>query len=375
MPPISLLIKPASSLCNLRCRYCFYHSIAENRLTESYGIMDYDTLETLVKKTLEFADNNCTIAFQGGEPTLAGIDFYKKLIELEKKYNVKNVSINNAIQTNGIVIDDEWASFLAKNNFLVGLSLDGPKDIHDASRVDHIKKGTFNKVMNTVNLFNKHKVEYNILFVVDAFVARHVKKVYNFFKKNNFKYLQYIPCLDPLGEEPGNYEYSLTPERLSYFMRNLFDEWYNDFMNDNYISIRYFDNLVGMVLGHPPEACGMSGICSCQFVVEADGGVYPCDFYVLDEWYLGNLKDSSFEELKFSENGKRFVEVSKHQSPECLKCHWFGICRGGCRRNREPFANGNPVLNHYCSAYREFFEYAAERIEKVAQKVASMQRP
>lgn len=375
MPPISLLIKPASSLCNLRCKYCFYHSIAENRLTESYGIMDYDTLETLVKKTLEFADHNCTIAFQGGEPTLAGLDFYKKLIEFEKKYNIKNISINNAIQTNGIVIDDDWARFLAENNFLVGLSLDGPKDIHDASRVDHIKKGTFNRVMNTVNLFNKYKVEYNILFVVDAYVARHVNKVYNFFKKNNFKYLQFIPCLDPLGEEPGKYEYSLTPERLSYFMKNLFDEWYKDFMSDNYISIRYFDNLVGMVMGYPPEACGMSGICSCQFVVEADGGVYPCDFYVLDEWYLGNLKDSSFEDLKFSENGKRFVEASKHRSPECSGCRWFGICRGGCRRTREPFADGIPVLNYYCSAYKEFFEYSAERIEKVARKVASMQRP
>jgi len=374
MPPLSLLIKPASSLCNLRCRYCFYHSIAEKRMTESYGIMSYNTLEKMVEKALAFADSNCILAFQGGEPTLAGLDFYKKLIEFENKYNVKNLPVNNSIQTNGVMIDEDWAEFLAENNFLVGLSLDGPPDIHDAGRVDHMEKGTFNKVMNTVKLFNKYKVEYNILCVVNSYVARHVKKIYNFFKKNDFRFLQFIPCLDPLGEEPGRYEYSLSTERFAYFLKNLFDEWYKDFMGDNYFSIRYFDNLVGMIMGYLPEVCGMMGICNCQFVIEADGGVYPCDFYVLDEWYMGNIVDSGFEELRFSENARKFVEVSKHQSPECKSCRWFTICRGGCRRSREPFMDGKPVLNYYCQAYKEFFEYSMERLENAARKAAAMRR-
>ena len=142
MPPISLLIKPASSSCNLRCKYCFYHSIAGQRQTECFGMMGVDLLEEITRKTLEYADNACTFAFQGGEPTLAGLDFYRKLIEFERKYNTKKVLVINAIQTNGIIIDENWAEFFAKQNFLVGISLDGPKDIHDYNRVI-CKKGRF----------------------------------------------------------------------------------------------------------------------------------------------------------------------------------------------------------------------------------------
>ena len=219
MPPLSLLIKPASGNCNLRCKYCFYHSIAENRTMPSYGRMTLETLEILVKKALDQADYSCTFAFQGGEPTLAGLDFYCKLIEYVKLYNTKKIKVNYAIQTNGMVIDNEWAKFLHEYNFLVGLSLDGYKDLHDIMRVDVASKGTFNRVMNTVELFNKYKVEYNILCVVNDYLACHVQKAYNFFKKNGFQYLQFIPCLDPLGEIPGGNEYSLTPERYALFLK------------------------------------------------------------------------------------------------------------------------------------------------------------
>jgi uncharacterized protein len=365
MPSLSILIKPASSNCNLRCKYCFYHSVAEIRRVESYGLMSLNTLEIVVQKALQFADRVCTFAFQGGEPTLIGLDFYRKLIEFQNKYNLKKVSIHNAIQTNGMAMDDEWAKFLADNNFLVGISLDGPKDIHDAMRYDASGKGSFMRVMNTIALFNKHGVGYNILSTVNTFVARHTNKVYNFFKKNGFSYLQFIPCLDPLNEKPGNYDYSLTPERYAYFLKTLFDLWYEDVMKGNLISIRYFDNLVGMFMGYLPEVCGMMGTCSCQFVIEANGGVYPCDFYVFDEWYLGNIKDMGFEELKCSDAGKRFVEVSRHVAPECEGCKWLNLCSGGCRRSREPFVDGKPVLNYFCSAYREFFDYTAPRLQQL----------
>lgn len=367
MPPVSLLIKPASSNCNLRCKYCFYHSIAENRDIQSYGIMEVETLEILVKKTLEYADIACTFAFQGGEPTLAGLEFFNKLIEFQNKYNKKNVKINNSIQTNGIVIDGEWAEFLHDNNFLVGLSLDGPKDIHDMNRVDEKNKGTFNNAMRTVDLFNRYKVEYNVLFVVSAAVARHASKVYNFFKKNNFQYIQFIPCLDPLDEEPGGHSYSLTPDRFTNFLKTLFDVWYDDIKQGKEISIRYFDNLVGMVMGYPPENCGMSGVCQCQFVVEADGGVYPCDFYVVDEWYLGNLKDEGFDEIGQSKTALEFMEVSKHIDLKCKECKWLNICRGGCRRNREPFVDNKPELNYFCPSYMEFFEYVTPRLDELAR--------
>ncbi len=367
MPPLSLLIKPASSNCNLRCKYCFYHSIAESRTQSSYGIMSRDMLEILVKKALEYAEGSCTFAFQGGEPTLAGLDFYKELVELQKKYNSKNVKINNSIQTNGMVIDDQWSRFLAANKFLVGISLDGPKDIHDMNRVDTLEAGSFNQVMNTIGLFNEYGVDYNILTVVNAVTARHISKVYNFFKKNNFKYLQFIPCLDPLNEMPGGQDYSLTPARYSRFLNTLFDLWYQDFISGNGVSIRYFDDLTDMLTGYPPSSCGMAGFCTCYYVVEADGSTYPCDFYVIDEWYLGNIRDSGFDEMRKSQNGIGFVEVSKNIDPECRKCRHFQLCRGGCRRTREPFENGKPILNYYCSAYKDFFDHSEDRLKRIAQ--------
>lgn len=370
MPPLSLLIKPASGNCNLRCKYCFYHSIAESRSVASYGIMDLPMLETIVKKSLEFADKQCTFAFQGGEPTLAGLGFYKKLIEYEKKYNFKKVNIQNVIQTNGLVINDEWAQFLSSNRFLVGISLDGPKDIHDENRVGSGNSGSFNKVMKAIELFNKYNVEYNILSVVTAHSARHISKIYNFYKKNNFNYLQFIPCLDPLGEKPGNQKYSLTPERYGSFLKNLFNLWHQDIMTGNGISIRYFDNLVGMLLGYAPESCDMKGHCSCQFVIEAKGGVYPCDFYVIDEWYLGNIAEMGFADLRESPNAKKFVKASKHIDNKCMQCKWFSLCRGGCRRTREPFEDGKPVLNYFCPSFMNFFEYAGSRLQEIARMLS-----
>lgn len=368
MPPVSLLIKPASSNCNLRCSYCFYHSIAESRMTESYGIMNAETLEPLVKSALEYADNICTFAFQGGEPTLAGLDFFKNLVSLVKIYNFKKVKINYAIQTNGLVIDSEWASFLSEHKFLVGISLDGPKDIHDAARFDSRNVGSFNRVMNAISLFNKHHVEYNILSVVNSYTARHINQVYSFFKKNNFDYLQFIPCLDPLDETPGGHQYSLTPERYALFLKRLFDEWYKDILQGKKISIRYFDNLIGMLKGYPPESCGMSGVCTAYFVVEADGSTYPCDFYTIDEWSMGNITNMSFKELKASKNAVRFTATSVHVSEECKGCKFLSICRGGCRRDREPFEDGKPVHNRFCQSYREFFEYAGERLTILARR-------
>ncbi|WP_371370647.1 anaerobic sulfatase maturase [Sporomusa aerivorans] len=368
MPQINVLIKPASSNCNLRCNYCFYHSIAENRETHSYGMMDNRTLELLVEKVFACAEYSCTFAFQGGEPTLIGLEFYEKLIEFQKKYNVKNLQIYNVLQTNGMLIDAAWARFLAEHNFLVGLSLDGPQDIHDYNRIGANHKGSFSRVMRTVQLLNNYRVEYNILCVVTANTARHVSKIYNFYKKNNFFYLQFIPCLDPLGEPHGGYNYSLTPEKYAIFLKRLFDEWYTDLSKGNKVSIRYFDNIVGLAMGLQPEACGMSGKCSFQFVVEADGGIYPCDFYVIDKWHIGNIKNLSFAELATSNIVKEFIEGSQYIEHNCKLCRWENFCRGGCRREREPLAKNLPALNYHCEAYREFFEYAGPRIYELARR-------
>ena len=373
MPPISLLIKPASSNCSLRCKYCFYHSLAENRTTESYGIMSIVTLESVVKKALGYADKICTFAFQGGEPTIAGVEYFKKFIEFVKLYNNKNVAVNFALQTNGIFINEEWAEFLFKNNFLVGISLDGPKDIHNSHRIDAKNDGTFSKVMKSIELFNKFKVQYNILYVVTAQSARYANKIYSFIKKNNFQYIQFITCLDALNEERGTHPYSLNPINFEKFLKQTFNRWYEDFMRGEYISVRYFDNLINIILGHRPEACNMNGRCQCQCVIEADGGVYPCDFYVIDKWQLGNINNKDIEDLLNGENAKDFTETSLQVEAECKECEWFSLCKGGCRRERDSFGKKGISLNYYCSAYREFFNYSYTRLVNVAEIISRKQ--
>lgn len=374
MPPINLLIKPASGNCNLRCKYCFYYDVAQNREQESYGFMSEETLEQVIKKALAFAEGSCTIAFQGGEPTLRGLDFFKKCLEFEEKYNVNKVKLYNAIQTNGWHISDEWAEFLAANQYLVGVSLDGNKESHNACRKTPKGEDTFFDVLKTVDLFKKHKVEFNILTVVNRLNSRKAKRMYRFFKKNHLDYLQFIPCLDPLGEAPGQREYSLTAEDYGTFLKEIFDLWYEDLQRGEQPYIRQFENYIGILMGQYPEACDQCGVCNYQYVVEADGEVYPCDFYVLDEYKLGNLNRMTIEEIDSRRVEIGFVEYSKTDHPQCSQCRYFAVCRGGCRRHRiEMDADGNRV-NCFCSAYQEFFDYSLERMMKIAEKMSGLNR-
>lgn len=367
MKPVSLLIKPASSLCNLRCKYCFYHSVSEQRMTKSYGIMSENTLKTIVSQVFFEADGPVTLAFQGGEPTLAGLDFYLRLVELVDFYNTKKMPVQYALQTNGQVIDEKWAGFLARYKFLVGLSLDGSKDIHDMLRQDEVGRGSYNKVMRAVSLFRRHEVEFNILTVVSSSIARHAKKVYDFLKKNKFQYLQFIPCLVPFGADPADYEFALTAARYGDFLKTVFDLWYEDYKAGNYISIRTFDNLVRMAAGEPPELCGMSGRCTCQLVIEADGGVYPCDFYVTDDWLLGRAGEDTFARMCSSPKAQKFISMSQDLDQKCIECIWLPICRGGCRRDREQ-PGGGLGLNVFCPAYKQFYPYVWPRLQELARE-------
>lgn len=368
MPALSLLIKPASGNCNMRCRYCFYADELDNREIRSYGKMSLDTMHTIVDKAMEYGDYECTIAFQGGEPTLAGLDFYRDLVAYVTAHeNPKKLKIHYALQTNGYLINEEWAEFLGKNHFLVGVSLDGLKEIHDRYRLDAAGKGTYQRVISAIRLLEKHQVEYNILTVVTAATARNGQKIYNYFKKNHFGYQQYIECLDPIGEEPGQHEYSLTPEKYGEFLKSMFDAWYLDMRSGTYVYNRYFENLMMIMAGQQPESCNMRGVCGKQWVFEADGSVYPCDFYALDQWCLGNINKNSFEEMDQKRDELGFIQWSMRQQEDCQKCRWFGLCRNGCRRNREPVTAENTNRNYFCKSYQMFFEYAYPRLREIYQ--------
>ena len=371
MKTLGLLIKPASGHCQLRCRYCFYENITESREIANYGMMSMETLELLVSHAIAETDEVCSFSFQGGEPTLIGLPFYERLLELQhyykKQYGKDRLVINNVIQTNGMLLNDDWCRFFAENKFLVGLSIDGDKDIHDANRIDQSGKGTYSRAIQAARLMDKHHVEYNILCVVTRELARRAKRVYRSLVKSGFRYLQFIPCIDDFGAEPGSSAFSLTADRYGEFLKNLFDEWYQDLQEGNYTSVRHFDNWVHMLNGRPPETCSMSGRCTCYGVVEADGSVYPCDFYVLDQWRLGNLADKSFGDMLNSDLAQKFVEDSKPVAKTCGSCQFYGLCRGGCRRDREPLDTENGSLNIYCEAYKQFFDYALPRLKQVAR--------
>lgn len=367
MQQMNFLVKPASGACNMRCGYCFYADEMAQRSVASYGRMSAKTLEALVRSGLETAQESCTFAFQGGEPTLAGLDFFEQYLEFVERHNKKGILVHSAIQTNGYALNESWARFFAKNRFLVGLSLDGGQDIHNKWRWDKKGSGSFEAVMQSAQLLREHEADCNVLCVVTAQTAQQIGEIYAFYRKHNLLYQQYIPCLDPLGETRGEKEYSLTPKLYGSFLKQLFDLWFTDITAGRFIYIRYFENLLGMLLGHPPESCGLLGHCSYQYVIEADGGVYPCDFYALDAYRLGNINTHNIAELDERRKEIHFIEDSVTQTEKCRQCAFLPLCRGGCRRDCDTGAG--LMQNYFCQAYKMFFNYAIDRICYLAKQI------
>lgn len=309
--------------------------------------MDNETAEILIKKSLQYANgNNAAFAFQGGEPTLAGLDFFKFFTETVKKYNTKNSRIFYSIQTNGSLIDGDWASFFAENNFLVGLSLDGDYE-GNKFRKKPGGSNSFYKITSAAEILKRHNVDFNILTVLTGYCAENGERIYKFFRSKGYKYLQFIPCLRPFDSTEQS-ELYMTNEQYGDFLIKVFNLYVKDYVRHNYISIRQFDNWVRLFLRQPTEQCGICGHCTHQFVSEANGNIYPCDFYCTDEYLLGNIKEHNFEEMEKSEIAKNFIRESLKVPERCKKCNIYGICRaGGCKRTQQS--------EDYCAAYKRFF--------------------
>lgn len=358
-----LLIKPASGACNMRCTYCFYADEISNRSIKNYGLMSKETAHIMIDMVLAETDGNVTFSFQGGEPTLSGLDFFKDFVSYAKGKGEGRISF--ALQTNGYSLDREWASFFHKEQFLIGLSMDGNKKIHDIYRHGKDGKGSFKNVFRASQALTAEKAEFNILITVTKDAAENIEDIFTFLARNGFRYLQFIPCIDSIdGDEMP---YSLTPELYGECLKKMFALYYKYWKNSNYVSVRYFDNLISMLLGYPPETCGMSGICGANYVIEADGSVFPCDFYVLDGYKLGNVNDDSFDAMDRKRQELHFIEKSKVIADECRKCHYFPLCRGGCRRDRENFEKNEIGLTKLCPAYKEFFSFALPGLEEIAR--------
>ncbi len=354
---ISVMLKPASSNCNLSCEYCFYRSLSEQRQEFTKGMMSTETAQKVVDRALEFADGgNVYFTFQGGEPLLRGLGFYEDFVSYVKKKNTMGCKVSFCLQTNATLIDDAYAEFFKENGFLVGASLDGDAELNSYRKFAD-GSDSFEDTVRGIKLLEKYAVDFNVISVLTKRTAADFRKAYRFFKGSGWRYMQFIPCLRPLD---GDCDESLYMDCDDYakFLSGAFNIYYNSLMRSDFVSIRMFDNYVLLNQGRNAEQCGMNGCCSTQFVVEGDGSVYPCDFYCTDEWYLGNINDSDFNEMYHSQKAVEFLKESFKLDEKCGKCQYFYLCRGGgCKRLRRDM--------DYCDSYRAFFDSCEYKLKQI----------
>lgn len=364
MNHFTLLIKPASSRCNLRCRYCFYEDVSNHRQQKDMGCMTEETVRCVISKAFHAVcpGGSITFLFQGGEPTMVGLDFYKTFLSLEKEYQKNGIACHHAIQTNGMVLNEAWADFFREHGFLVGLSLDGTEFLHNQFRVDRSGKGTWSRTVAALHLLEQHQVETNLLCVVTDQAAKKPVQIYRSLSGFAGNALQFIPCMDPMDESGYAQDYSLTPEGYGKFLCQVFDCWYRDWKAGKYVSIRNFDDYLCHLLRLPPSSCAASGSCGHYLVVEGDGSLYPCDYYVLDCWNMGNIHSATIPEVLEGIISQKFLEDGRKRPRSCASCRYAPLCRGGCKRDWRPDGE-----NRYCRAYQAFFPYAIERLEEMAR--------
>jgi len=371
---VNLLIKPASSLCNLRCKYCFYEDEAQNRTQHSMGVMGEEMANLLIDQVFEAVDDDgfVSFAFQGGEPTVAGLPFFRHFTEKVRNTKPSNVRISYAIQTNGTLLDSDWAEFLKAEGFLVGLSLDGFREAHELHRVDANGNGTWKRILAAQRLLDTYKVDYNALCVVTGRCARSPEQAYKSLKNLGFRFIQFIACLDPIGHERGQEPWSLTPEAYGKFLCRVFDLWYQDWLAGDYHSVRLFDDYIHILLGDGASTCATCGRCGAYLVVEGDGSVYPCDFYVLDEWKLGNLRENSVSEIAKAEKTAEFLRWGTDKPKECIRCPYRRICNGGCKNDW--FTDAEGTHNYFCKSFQTLLAYALPRMQSIAQAELAARR-
>lgn len=361
MKSISFLIKPVSSACNFNCKYCFYHDVSEHRKIKSHGNMNEETMKVVIDRALSEEYIDITFAFQGGEPMLAGLSFYQKFTSyVEERKNI-NQQIHYALQTNASMINDEWAMFFHDYQFLIGVSLDGYQKNHDCFRLTKKHVPTYAIVMQAIACLRKHDVPFNILTVLSKQLAKYPKELYDFYKHEGFDFIQLIPCLSGLDETEN--ESSLTPKLFASFYKTFYDAWLHDFQKGEYMSINLFDNLIMMYQGRMPYQCGLLGKCAPQMVIESDGSVYPCDFYVLDDYKMGNIMSASLFELYSNKQLRTFLNEDTKGVSLCKSCFFQTICHGNCKRMQHVY-----YTKTYCG-YADFLAYAYPTMIEIAKKI------
>lgn len=367
-PLQTLLIKPAGPDCNMACTYCFYLEKA-SLFPESPSLrMSQDVLEEVVRQAMEQSGNQINFIWQGGEPMLMGLEFYRKCVGFQQRFG-RGQTVGNGLQTNGLLIDAEWVRFLKSYNWLVGLSLDGPQDVHDHYRRTRGGGATWKKVTASAERMLAAGLAVNALIVVNDYSVRFPDEIYAFHKNLGLTHMQFIPCVEPDKDHPSRVlGFSVPAEGYGRFLCRLFDLWMDDFSGlAPATSIRLFESLFHVYMGYPPPECTLLHVCGTYVVVEHNGDVFSCDFFVHPTWRLGSVKEARLSEMLNAERQCVFGRRKVNLPDECNCCRWLSLCRGGCPKDRLS-GQEEKAPNHLCSAYQMFFEYSDERFRGLAKR-------
>ena len=365
--PFTLLIKPAGPDCNIACQYCFY-ACKEEFFGGGAHRMSDEVLNCLVRSYMGCGFEQNSFAWQGGEPTLMGLDFYKKVVDLQIKYGRSGQAVTNALQTNGILLDADWCQFLTEYEFLCGISMDGPKEFHDHYRKDRSGEGTFDRVMAGIDNCRKYNTEFNILVLLNNLNVQHPDKLFDFFTGMGINFLQFVPCVEQSADDPHTAApYSITPEQYGKFLCRIFDRWMDYGVQK--LSVRIFDSMLSFMLGRPHTECTFARRCNDYIVIEHNGDAFCCDFYVTGDTKLGNITETPIEELANNEVKREFSRRKTQIDNKCLVCRYLDICRGGCPKNREMLTGTHKVPSYFCEGYKMFFAYALPRLEMIAKDI------
>jgi uncharacterized protein len=376
IPAFHVMAKPTGARCNLRCDYCFYQK--KYLYPHSSFLMTNDILERYLRQTIRaHRVPEITIAWQGGEPTLMGVDFFRHAVALEKRFGAPGLFIQNTLQTNGTLIDEEWCRFLSENKFLVGLSIDGPKHLHDIYRKNRMGESVFDKVVKAARLLHRYNVDFNLLCTINAANENHPLEVYRFLRDElEARYLQFIPIVErdtrldnQCKVEVSNQ--SVHPEAFGEFLIAIFDEWVSRDVGTMFV--QFFDGvLASYVRGHS-SLCVLQPSCGTCVALEHNGDVYSCDHFVNPDHLLGNIQQTSIDMLVNSEKQHEFARAKTHGLPGCCQeCEFLFTCYGECPKNRLfDSPDGSGRVNWLCPGLKHFFSHTKDKMGTMAALLRS----
>ena len=386
--PFNIMAKPIGPRCNIDCTYCYYLEKEKQFPTEKKFRMADEVLESFVRQLIEAALEagmpEAAFAWQGGEPTMLGVDYFRKIIKLQKKYAPAGLKVTNALQTNGILLDEEWGAFLHDNEFLVGISIDGPKKVHDQYRIDRAGRPTFDAVMRGLEVLQRYGVKHNALNTVHRASAGKGKVVYRFLKRLGIEFVQFIPIAERNGASglagppqvnihPATSitDWSVSPHAYGKFLCEVFDIWFKGDIGK--IFIQHFDVMLAKWLSLPGGLCLFAEACGDGLAMEHDGSLYSCDHYVYPQYRLGRITEIPLREMLWSERQRRFgLEKADPLTAQCRACSYRFACNGGCPKHRFARAHdGESGQNYFCQSYTMFLRDAGDRLNDMARLIAA----